>query len=286
MTVADSDPDREIVGRCTRCGQPFRAAERRVQPRGGDLCRRCHLDPRARALPVELTNGARWLHRCAGTLWQLLRAPNASFRRVREPVDHARVISFLLTIRLPLWLVLVAALGVRFIVREGPDLLRPGAFGYALDPNLADALSMWLLLLAPIGVPVLYFLGGIVAHGAVVLSGGASRSLGASMRAFGCCAAWPWLVVATLDIPVHFSAIDPDVYAVLLGVVVAWQYVALSLALARTHGMRIFRGFAVAPLAVALFVGVAAGRALLELPRAPFVEPVVAPRLPFLPYRP
>lgn len=219
-------------------------------------------------------------------MWQLVRAPNASFRRVREPVEHGRVLAFLLAVRLPLWAALVVALGVRFVVREGPDVMRPGGYGYAVDLSLADAVSMWLLFLVPIGVPLLYFFGGVVAHGAVVLSGGASRSLGASMRAFGYCSAWPWLFVAALDIPVHFQLIAPEVYGVALGVVVLWQYVSLSLALARTHGMRLVRGFAVAPVAVALFVGAVTGRALLELPHVPFVEPVADPRLPYLPFGP
>ena len=50
-------------------------------------------------------------------------------------------------------------------------------------PPLAEALSSWLVLMVPVGMPLLYFLGGLMAHIGMALTGGASRSIGASMRA-------------------------------------------------------------------------------------------------------
>ena len=51
------------------------------------------------------------------------------------------------------------------------------------DPHrehLARVLSLWILLMIPVGLPLLYFIEGLVAHVGVALTGGASRSIGAS----------------------------------------------------------------------------------------------------------
>src|SRR5262245_38116193 len=90
---------RTAASTCARCGKPFAGLEdRRAQLRAPDLCQACHLDPRARALPLETRVGKgwrdRWLGRCIRTLAQLIVRPGASFRVVDEPVDHARVLGF------------------------------------------------------------------------------------------------------------------------------------------------------------------------------------------------
>ncbi|MEE9381864.1 MAG: hypothetical protein V3V08_00420 [Nannocystaceae bacterium] len=233
-------------------------------------------------MPVEVATGEGWLRRSALTLLQLLRSPNSSFRRVQEPVDHGVALAFISTIRLPAWGFLLAVLLVRAVLREAPEALTPNGLGLAIDPHFADALSLWLLLMVPLGAPLLYFIGGIMAHGVTTLTGGAEGSLGASMRAFGYTAGWPLLAVACLDVPLYLGAIRPEIYASVFGVVLCLQYGLLALALARTHDMGLLRALLVATAPTFLFAAMVALRALLELPHFPFLAPPPHPYVPFI----
>ena len=118
------------------------------------------------ALPVEWpTEGAKgsvadppelpgFAWRVWTSLGALLRRPRASFAHVHEPVAHGAVLRLLQALRLPLWLGLLAALGLRaWLMPGGSTLLRP--VHAVLDPRLCEALSLWLLLMVPIGMPLL-----------------------------------------------------------------------------------------------------------------------------------
>jgi hypothetical protein len=272
--------------RCARCGKPFTGIpDRRAQVRGGDLCQACHLDPRARTLPIEADRDGGWLRRTSKTLLQLLTSPNASFRAVEEPVSHARVLLFLATLRLPLWLLTVGWLAVdAWLTRDliGPMKL-PSVLGDMLGAQFADVLRLWLLLMIPLGLPMLYFFGGILAHASMALTGGARRSIGASMRAFGLALAPSLLIVGILDFAVMVYDVEPEPWAGTVAFVGLLGYALLAVGLARTHATSLIRGLLVALLPVAFFVAALSGRGLLETTRFPFMpEPELDPS--YIPY--
>jgi hypothetical protein len=195
-----------------------------------------------------------------------------SFRRVPEPVEHARVLRYLATLRLPTWGLLVAVLGVVLLTSDGPALTdnRP-IYGF-VQPALVRAFSTFVLLLIPIGLPLLYFFSGLVAHIGIALTGGAPRSVGATMRAVGF-ALGPWLlVVGILDIALYLQVIPT---AALLGVLalLAVQFLVVAgIVLASSHQISIARGLLVSVLPTVLVVVTYAIRItplLTEIPGLP-----------------
>jgi hypothetical protein len=247
-------------------------ADRRAQLRAPDLCRACHLDPRARALPLETDVGKGWLGRCVRTLAQLIVSPGASFRIVDEPVDHSRVLAFLATLRLPGWLLGLGVAGYTWMSVDVPELKRPSIVGeFVRDALFADVLRLWLLLLVPLGLPMLYFFGGILAHMGMALTGGARRSIGATMRAVGLALAPSLLLVGILDLCVVGLGVDPEVWLMVIAFASLSGLILLSVAIARTHSTWLLRGFLAATLPLALFIAVTAGRGLLEYYRLPFL---------------
>lgn len=258
---------------CARCGKAFAGLDdRRAQLRAPDLCRACHLDPRSRALPLETDIGKGWLGRCAKTIVQLIVSPSASFRVVEEPVSHARILGFLATLRLPLWGVALGWALVDWWFFGPVELKRPSVIGEIVGAQFADVLRVWLLLLVPIGLPMLYFFGGILAHMAMALTGGARRSIGATMRAVGLALAPSLLLVGLLDVLVVALEVSPEVWIVILSVAGLFAVALLAVALARTHSTSLIRGFLVAGLPIAFFLALTAGRGLLEYYRLPFME--------------
>ncbi len=257
---------------CARCGKAFAGPDdRRGQLRAPDLCRACHLDPRARSLPLETDLGKGWIGRCAKTLVQLIISPSASFRVVEEPVSHARVLGFLATLRLPLWAVALTWAAIDWSLAGPGELKRPSVIGEILGAQFADVMRIWLLLLVPIGLPMLYFFGGILAHIAVALTGGARRSIGATMRAVGLALAPSLLLVGVLDLLVVALDVPPEIWAVIVAVAGLFAVFLLAVALARTHSTSLIRGFLVAGLPVAFFLALTTGRGLLEYFRFPFM---------------
>ncbi len=261
--------------RCARCGKLFEGIDdRRAQLRHGDICRACNLDPRARALPIEADLGRGWFRRCAATLVQIVSSPSASFRVVEEPVSHGRVLGFLATVRLPLWLLTVGWMAVDAYLSQdeiaGP-LKRPSVIGEILGAQFADVMRLWLLLMVPLGLPMLYFFGGMLGHSALALSGGARRSVGASMRAFGLATAPSLLLLGVLDFLVIVMDLDPEWWLYGVCLIGALAFGLMAIALARTHATSVWRGLLVALLPTAFFVGVTAGRGLLETYRYPFM---------------
>lgn len=229
------------------------------------------------ALPVEWPRetagsgeaalpGAPW--RIRQTLLALVLRPRRSFVYVQEPVDHAAALRFLLAVRLPLWGLLLAVLlakalqgpAVAITVRPAHDLL---------DPRLTDAMSLWGLLMTPVGVPLLYFFLGIAAHVAVALTGGAPRSIAASMRAVGYATAPALLGVAVLDVPLYLGVLPSLAYAGALAALTALVFVLAGNALTGTHQIAAARGFVVALVPAVLFAATQGLRALLVLRELP-----------------
>lgn len=242
-------------------------------------------------LPTERDERG-WLGAVMATAAGLLRAPGRSFIVVPESIRHARVLGFIATMRLPLWGALILWMMVRAFTRTEPEAWQPTALGQVLDVALVDALSLWLLLLVPLGFPLLYFVAGLLAHVSLGLTGGARQSIGASMRAFGYTAAPALFVISVLDLLLYsgffgnaarsgFSG--PEIYAVILGGAVAVHSVFFAVALARTHRATMVRAILTAVLPVIFFGGVTMGRALLHLERFPFVAaPEPSPYAPIL----
>ncbi len=242
------------------------------------------------ALPVEWTRGSqpvtdRTGPQLPGFLWQvvaslgvLLRRPRASFAHVQEPVDHGAVLGLLQAVRLPLWLILVGVLGAQYFGGdEAAVVLRP--VHELVDPRLASVLSVWLLLMVPIGVPLLYFALGVVIHVALTLTGGAPRSIAASMRASGYALAPVLILIAAIDLPLHLGVLPGLPYLIALGVIGLLFFHQLGQALTGTHAISWIRGYIVAVVPVAIVLGVQLGRALLVLPDFPGWE--AAPQHPF-----
>ncbi len=219
-----------------------------------------------------------WGWRLRQTLAALFVRPRRSFAYVQEPVDHGIVLRVLLTLRLPLWIGLLAALWA-----QGPrsTAVRP-AFD-TLDVWLADALSLWALFMVPVGVPLLYAVLGIATHVALVLTGGAPRSIAATMRAVGYAAAPALLGVAILDLPLHLTELSSGVYFAVLGALSALFFLLAGNALKGTHQISWIRGFATALTPVGLFAGLQFLRAYLVLPEVPWWSPPIPGGPYFLP---
>lgn len=231
------------------------------------------------ALPIEWpTEGARgsvadppelpglWW-RVWASLAALLRSPRWSFAYVQEPVAHGAVLRLLLAVRLPLWGALLAVLVVEAWLPQGATRLQP--IHAVLDPRLCEVLSLWLLLMVPIGVPLLYFGLGMATHVALALTGGAPRSIAASMRASGYALAPALIGIAAIDIPLHLGLLPASAYLKLLGFVGLVFFHQLGQALTGTHAISLLRGYLVAVVPLVMVLAAQLGRALLVLPDFP-----------------
>lgn len=232
-------------------------------------------------VPTELRKEGPWLRRCARTLLGVVVAPQRVFLRCPEPIDHGTALRFLATLRLLPWLGLVAWLGATFILSPEREVVTSRSIHVVLDPAMLEALSVWLLVMVPVGMPLLYFVCGLVSHVAVGLTGGASRSVGASMRAVGYAMGPALLGVAVLDVVIFTVGLDGEVYlSIATSLVLAFLWSA-SVGLARTHQIHLVRAILVALLPTVILFAAFAGRAALELddvpglpdPPSPYVVP-------------
>lgn len=258
-----------VIGRSER-----HALGRRLLAEGGVLWS---------ALPIEWpTEGARGSvadpPELPGLWWRvwasvvaLLRRPGRSFAYVQEPVAHGAVLRLLLALRLPLWGVLLAALTVQAWLPEGATRLRP--VHALLDPRMCEVLSLWLLLMVPIGVPLLYFALGVATHVALALTGGAPRSIAASMRAAGYALAPALIGIAAIDLPLHLGVLPGFAYLILLALVGLSFFHQLGQALTGTHAISPVRGYLVAVVPLVMVLAAQFGRALLVLPDLPGWSP-------------
>jgi hypothetical protein len=210
-------------------------------------------------------------------LWQVLVHPRATFSACPEPVNHGRALRYLATLRLPAWVVLITWLGIQYATAQGPDPTPMRSIHVVLQPPVAEVLSVWLVLLVPVGMPLLYFLGGLIAHIGIALTGGASRSIGASMRAVGYALSPALLGIALLDLPLYTVGISGWVYAsVAAGVVLLFWWTA-GFALSRTHQTHPARGFLVSLIPAGFLIAATVGRASLVLDEVPLIPPPEQP---------
>jgi hypothetical protein len=142
-----------------------------------------------------------------------------------------------------------------------------------LEPPLAHVLSVWLVLMVPVGIPLLYFVAGLTAHVGVALTGGAGRSIGASMRAVGLALAPALLAIGILDLPLYLGGIAGRTYTGVFGVVTGLFLVQVGIGLARTHRLAVARGLLVALVPTVVLYGATLARASLVLPDMPGLLP-------------
>lgn len=232
-------------------------------------------------VPTELRFEGTWLRRCARTLLGVVVSPQRVFLRCPEPIDHGTALRFLATLRLFPWLGLVAWLGAGFILSPEREVVTSRSIHVVLDPAMLEALSVWLLVMVPVGMPLLYFVCGLVSHVAVGLTGGASRSVGASMRAVGYAMGPALLGIAVLDVLIFTVGLDGQVFLLIAtGLVLAFLWSA-SVGLARTHQIHLVRAILVSLLPTVILFVAFTGRAALQLedvpglpdPPSPYVVP-------------
>lgn len=224
---------------------------------------------RPRPIPLEDDEPRSWADRCRRTLVALVTRPAQSFRVCPEPIAHGQVMRFLATLRVPPWVVLLVLLGLRHLsATEGTGMPTRSIYGL-LEPSLVQVLSLWILLMIPVGLPLLYFIEGLVAHVGVALTGGASRSIGASMRACGYVLGVVLVVVGLVDIPLYLGHMPGMIYLQVLGGLALLHWGLLGVALAKTHQISIPRGWLVAVLPTLVFVALTMARAMLELAEVP-----------------
>jgi hypothetical protein len=232
----------------------------------------------AAGLPVELAEGG-WWRATVSTFAALLLRPGASFRAVEEPVSHGPALSFIASLRLPTWGALMGVFLASWITAP-PDTMSAIKASVASDVlglQLSQVASFWLLLMVPLRVPVVYFLAGLWGHIVMALTGGAHRSIGASMRALGFAFAPFAFVVGVLEVGLVLLELSPEIWTIVFGTSAAFAWIAAAFALARTHEATVLRGFFVALVPLLVFCVDAGGAAAFELAHLPWVPPVDSP---------
>jgi hypothetical protein len=229
-------------------------------------------------LPTEEDDaGGHWVGRVVRTLAMVLARPLGAFEEVREPVRHAKVLRYLAILRLPPWAVLIVLFGARLLTAEGPAPVQSLPIHAYVDPALVGALSTWLLLMIPVGLPMLYFFSGLVAHVGIALTGGAPRSIGATLRAVGYALGPALLAIGLLDIPLYLRVLPPAIHRIVL-LVFAVQFLIWSgMVVARSHRISWIRGLVVCIPPTLLLLSVSAARAALEWTDLLGVAPPASP---------
>lgn len=222
-----------------------------------------------------------WFRRVVETLLRIVVAPSNCFRQVTEPVDHTRILKFLAWTRLPSWAFACGWIGTEnwlpFFSGVAPSGLLefpvPTVWESFFGLWLTEALSIWLLLMVPIGIPLLYFFGGIVAHITMAMTGGTSRSIGSSMRCFGLASAPLMLCSGYLEMSLRIGWIGPQIWVIGCIPAMIVAYYVLAIGLARSHDASWIRAYAVAIVPWAFLSLVIIGRNSLaweDWPQLPY----------------
>ena len=190
---------------------------------------------------------------------------------VPEPVRHGRWIAGLALLRLAPWIVTVGIVAARWLDPqiEVAPLLPIHRF---VPAPLARALSLWMLLLVPVGVPLAYFATGLVAHLGLVLTAGARWPLGASLRAVALAWAPVYLGAGVVEILAWSHALGARVVFAGLLATVGFAWAAGAVALAATHRIgRVHAAAAILP-AVAVWAAVSVLRVALVAGTVPGLD--------------
>lgn len=208
-----------------------------------------------------------------GGLLRGLARPKLLFGEFSEPVKHEQVLALLSLVRFPAWLSVVAFLAVRFWTRDLPPLMTPNAIP-DLDPTMMRVISIWALLMVPLGLPLLYFAGGLLAHLGLSLTGGGARSIGATMRAVGLAALPGLIVLSTVEILMYVpSEVNQGLILALVAAGGLLQYGLTAYGLAKSHRVSMIQTVFVAVLPVVLLCGVTLARVTLVVGYVPGTPP-------------
>ncbi|MGB1699071.1 MAG: Yip1 family protein, partial [Nannocystaceae bacterium] len=210
------------------------------------------------------------VRRWSDSLSLLVRRPFARSLTIREPVGHASVIRLMWAVRWPTWLLCSVPVFLAFVgsVIGDPPAADIGATGSWVDglrawcddqivaPSLLDemmpsffvrSLRVWLLLMVPLGIPLVYFLAGITAHVVLVLTGGAPRSMGTTMRAIGLAVVPVSLVYGVMDVLATYGWISPTVWLWAFVPWTVWLATRLFAGVRCLHGLKKRRALSVLP---------------------------------------
>ena len=244
-------------------------------------------------LPVEdptRTDLGRWF----ASLRILVSRPFARAVRMDAPVAHAGVVSLMWAVRWPTWMICSLPVFVAFLASAAPGgaadvgdpaapaglvslaaghMAAPSALELVLPAFFAQSLRVWLLLMVPLGVPLVYFAAGLAAHVVLILTGGAPRSMGTTMRAVGLAFIPPSLVLGIMDVGASFGLLGPEVWLACFVAVGAWLGVRIFFGVRRLQGLRRRRTLAVVPVSLLVLTSGVMLRATLVLPNLPGAPP-------------
>lgn len=254
-------------------------------------------------LPLEdrrRRDWGRWWASLAMLAWRPFSRPV----HIREPVGHTAVVKLMWAVRWPTWLLCAVPIFVVFGLSIGGRVLgvdglevvgaqpgssdggglaalalksveiveAPGALGGDVPGSLAQSLRVWLLLMVPLGIPLVYFAAGMTAHVVLVLTGGAPRSMGTTMRAVGLAFILPSLCYGLMDVGVTYGVLPPLGWGVGFLVITAWLGGRMFFGVRCLQGLARRRSLAVIPPALLVLTLGVLMRAALVLPYLPGAE--------------
>jgi hypothetical protein len=244
-----------------------------------------------------------------GRWWEslllLMRRPFSRTLTIREPVGHASVVRLMWAVRWPTWLLCSAPIFLVFGASvhgefrgaqavagaSGGGAWVAGAVAFSnaqvAAGSLMDAfmpsffvhsLRVWLLLMMPLGIPLVYFMAGIVAHVVLVLTGGAPRSMGITMRATGLAFVPVSLLYGVLDVLASYRWVTPTTWSIAFAVLTIWLAFRLFAGVRCLQGLKKRRALSVLLPALILLTSGVVLRAALVLPYPPGAQPPPAIR--------
>ncbi|RMG98151.1 MAG: hypothetical protein D6705_07000 [Deltaproteobacteria bacterium] len=198
--------------------------------------------------------------------------------QVPEPVEHGRWIAALAVLRCAPWLVTVGVLVARMLDAE-IEIQPLLPIHRIVDAPLARALSAWSLLLVPVGVPLVYFMGGLLPHLGLVLTGGARWPLSATLRALALAFAPLYLAVGIVELLAWAHLAPARIVFGLAAAAFAHAWIAGTVAVAATHRIGVFWGAAVVAPGLAAWAVVFGARLALVVGTMPGLD--VPPPSPY-----
>ena len=132
------------------------------------------------------SRGFRFIWASVRTLVQLLVAPRSTMASVAGKEDIRKTLLFVLCLAAPSWCFALfeahRQLFVHGLVRQAYE--DPRVLDASMGAPFVDALALWQLWMMPFSLVAYVFLGGLIAHICMVLTGPVRQSMGRSIRLF------------------------------------------------------------------------------------------------------